>query len=400
MTMGSRFASCRHRLAAVCLGLATVPLVAYGQVDVALQKSVDVTVPDAGQPVQFTVRASNVGSRDATSVLVHDRLPPGLVVPAGAGVFVSAGDYDAASGVWSISQLAAGGDATLVMPAVVAMASPPACLVNVAENATQGDSVAGNDRASAAVKQDATVHCVDLAVDFQAIAMVPPVCSTSRYFDFFVEVANHGPDAARDVIVDLTQSPQFAPGLRFVGSQCSGTRCRFDSIEAGSTRLLSVQSYSFANSQTRTLSFTLSASTVDVDYATADNQAAVDYVLTPFLDCGGYYDFDDAYGVTTTCFIATAAYGSPGERHVAVLREFRDRVLRRSAAGRAFIDWYYEHSPPVARYIGTRPWARAVTRALLAPVVAAVVAPWRTLGMVLLLILAALAWRRRPGVAG
>jgi len=399
MIMGSRFASCHHLLAAFCLGLATAPLVAYGQADVALQKSVDVAVPDPGQPVQFTVRASNVGSRDATSILVRDQLPPGLVVPAGAGVFVSAGDYDAASGVWSISQLAAGGEATLVMPAVVAMASPPACLVNVAENATQGDAVAGNDRASAAVKQDATVHCVDLAVDFQAIAMVPPVCSTSRYFDFFIEVANHGPDAARDVIVDLAQSPQFAPGLRFAGSHCSGTRCRFDSIDAGSSRLLLVQSYSFSNTQTRTLSFTLAASTVDFDYATADNQAAVDYVLTPFLDCGGYYDFDDPYGVTTTCFIATAAYGSSSERHVAALREFRDRVLRRSAAGRVFIAWYYDHSPPIARYIGERPWARAATRALLAPVVAAVVAPWRTLAVALLLILAALAWRSRPVVA-
>jgi len=399
MIMGSRFASCHHLLAAFCLGLATAPLVAYGQADVALQKSVDVAVPDPGQPVQFTVRASNVGSRDATSILVRDQLPPGLVVPAGAGVFVSAGDYDTAAGVWSISQLAAGREATLVMPAVVAMASPPACLVNVAENATQDDADDGNDRASAAVKQDAAVRCVDLAADFQAIAMVPLVCSTSRHFDFFVEVANRGPDVARDVIVDLAQSPQFAPGLRFVGSHCSGARCLFDSIDAGATKLLLVQSYSFSNTQTRKMSFTLAASTLDVDYATADNQAAVDYVLAPFLDCGDYDDFDDAYGVTTTCFIATAAYGSPSERHVLALREFRDDVLRRSAAGRAFIAWYYEHSPPVARYIGERPWARAATRALLAPVGVVVAAPWKTLAVMLLTILVALAWRRRTSVA-
>jgi uncharacterized repeat protein (TIGR01451 family) len=398
MNTHARFASCRRLLAACCLGLVTGPLVAYGQADVALQKSVDVAVPDPGQPVQFTVRASNLGSRDATAVLVRDQLPPGLVAPEGTGVFVSAGDYDAATGAWSISQLAAGGEATLVMPAVVAMASPPACLVNVAENATQDDADDSNDRATAAVKQDAAVRCVDLAVAFQAIAMVPPVCSASRYFDFFVEVANRGPDAARDVIVDLAQSPQFAPGLRFVGSQCSGTRCRFDSIDAGSTRPLLVQSSTFTNTQSRKLRFTLAASTVDIDYATADNQASVEYVLTPFLPCDDVDDFDDAYAVTGACFIATAAYGSPAERHVVTLRQFRDRVLRRSAAGRAFIDWYYQHSPPVARYIAGRPWARAAARALLAPVVAVVVAPWRTLAAVLLLILVALAWRRRSRV--
>ena len=389
-------ASCspRHHLpVACCLGLALLPGVSSSQADIALQKSVDVAVAGPGQPVQFTVRASSVGSRDATSVLVRDQLPPGLVIPAGAGVYVSAGDYDPVAGAWSISQLAAGREATLVMPAVVAMAAPPACLVNVAENATQDDADASNDYATAAVKQDAAVHCADVGVTFQAIAMVPPVCSTSRNFDFSVQVANRGPDAARDVIVDLAQSPQLAPGLRFVGSECSGTRCRFDSIDAGSTRLLRVASSTFQNPQSRQLRFTLAASTIDVDYATADNQQSVDYVLTPFLPCDG--DINAPTGVTATCFIATAAYGSPFERHVAALREFRDRVLRRNAAGRAFIRWYYQHSPPIARYIGERPWARAITRALLAPVVAAIVAPWRTMGLALLLILAAWAWRRR-----
>jgi uncharacterized repeat protein (TIGR01451 family) len=397
MDVDARVTCCRHRLTALCAALVAAPAVAFAQADVALQKTLDVVVPAPGQSVQFTVSARNLGNRDAVNVRVNDALPPGLALPAGMAVYASAGDYSATTGTWSISQLAAGTAATLVMPAVVTMTTPPACLVNVAENVTPDDADAGNDRATAAVKQDAATGCADLAVEFEAIAMTPPVCSVSRSFDFFVRVSNRGPDAAADVLVDLAQAPQLAPGLRFVDDHCGGTRCRFDSIAAGSTQRLAVQSYSFTNTQSQTIRFTLAASTGDVDYATADNQQFVDYVMTPFLSCAGLDD--SAYVISGGCFIATAAYGSSLEPHVMALREFRDRHLQHTAAGRAFVRWYYAHSPRIAHYIAEHAWARAITRALLAPVVAAIVAPWRTLAAVALLGLAAWAWRRRVRTA-
>lgn len=67
------------------------------------------------------------------------------------------------------------------------------------------------------------------------------------------------------------------------------------------------------------------------------------------------------------CFIATAAYGSTQEPHVQVLRQFRDRVLLQSAAGRKFVETYYKLSPPLAHYIAQHPNLRAVTRAALWP---------------------------------
>ncbi len=69
------------------------------------------------------------------------------------------------------------------------------------------------------------------------------------------------------------------------------------------------------------------------------------------------------------CFIATAAHGSADTRNVAILRDFRDEVLARSAAGRYLIDLYYRHSPPLAGVIAERPWLAAVTRFLLWPFV-------------------------------
>ena len=69
------------------------------------------------------------------------------------------------------------------------------------------------------------------------------------------------------------------------------------------------------------------------------------------------------------CFVATAAYGSAQEPGVETLRAFRDKVLVRWAAGRAFVVGYYAVSPPLAAAIRDRPkWRRAV-RVLLAPVV-------------------------------
>jgi uncharacterized delta-60 repeat protein len=69
------------------------------------------------------------------------------------------------------------------------------------------------------------------------------------------------------------------------------------------------------------------------------------------------------------CFIATAAYGSNLDPHVAVLREFRDRVLLKNMAGRAFTQVYYRYSPPLAMLIEKNTPFRAVARCLIFPVV-------------------------------
>lgn len=65
------------------------------------------------------------------------------------------------------------------------------------------------------------------------------------------------------------------------------------------------------------------------------------------------------------CFIATAAFGSKLEPAVVVLREFRDRFLLTNAAGRAFVEFYYNNSPPLARTIAEHTELKILTRGLL-----------------------------------
>jgi len=69
------------------------------------------------------------------------------------------------------------------------------------------------------------------------------------------------------------------------------------------------------------------------------------------------------------CLIATAAYGSPLDPHVEVLRTFRDRHLMTNGAGRAFVDAYYRVSPTIAGFISRHEMARKAVRLMLAPLV-------------------------------
>lgn len=67
--------------------------------------------------------------------------------------------------------------------------------------------------------------------------------------------------------------------------------------------------------------------------------------------------------IESNCFIATAAFGSPVERHVLALRKFRDEHLLTNSLGSAFVDYYYEHSPPVADFIRDKDSLRSLIQA-------------------------------------
>jgi Beta-propeller repeat len=74
-------------------------------------------------------------------------------------------------------------------------------------------------------------------------------------------------------------------------------------------------------------------------------------------------------GNSSTCFIATAAFGSPIAREVGVLREFRDDVLLPHAAGRAAVAAYYRIGPALAGVIAQSETLKALVRAGLAPMI-------------------------------
>lgn len=71
----------------------------------------------------------------------------------------------------------------------------------------------------------------------------------------------------------------------------------------------------------------------------------------------------------TNCFIATAAFGSPLDRHVNRLREFKNQFLVPHYLGRKFVKFYYSVSPPIAKVIAENDVLRSFVRIVLWPVV-------------------------------
>jgi hypothetical protein len=68
------------------------------------------------------------------------------------------------------------------------------------------------------------------------------------------------------------------------------------------------------------------------------------------------------------CFIATAAYGTSLHPHLGLLREFRERYLRTSSAGRLFLSIYERYGPSLAALINRYDILKGLTRIALLPV--------------------------------
>jgi hypothetical protein len=84
---------------------------------------------------------------------------------------------------------------------------------------------------------------------------------------------------------------------------------------------------------------------------------------------GGSSSGSSSSGSSSNCFIATAAYGSPFENHVKILRDFRDVYLLPNRIGHAFVDAYYQYSPKIAAFIADHDILRMVVRVALLPMV-------------------------------
>jgi len=72
--------------------------------------------------------------------------------------------------------------------------------------------------------------------------------------------------------------------------------------------------------------------------------------------------------IVDVCFIATAAYGTPFEPKVQLLRDFRDKILKKCPLGPEIIDVYYTFGGSLSEPVARNEWLQALVRVLLLPV--------------------------------
>ena len=249
---------------------------------------------------------------------------------------------------------------------------------------------------------DEAALSVPIGGDDLAVSVTSPKTSygATEYIPFEVQISRQSINAAQrvhatgvELILEVQSDNDVATAsntnftnARTTGTTCmmenAGRRLRCDIGDLASPRVLPIDVHvEGTGTEGRKLRFTATVSTATFDPVPGNNVDELAVSVKTAADGTPTIRGSD-------CFIATAAYGSWLDPHVATLRSFRDRWLLTNAPGRAFVSWYYRTSPPIADWIAEREWARAVVRAVLAPFVLAVAYPFAALGVFPLFLLA------------
>jgi hypothetical protein len=105
-----------------------------------------------------------------------------------------------------------------------------------------------------------------------------------------------------------------------------------------------------------------------VAYDASRNESGFSNEITYAVPAGATAVGDPSSG-STSCFIATAAFGSYRAPEVILLQKFRDRFLLTNVPGKMFVEFYYRVSPPIADVIGHYDSLKRATRLALKPLI-------------------------------
>ncbi|GAB2800649.1 hypothetical protein GCM10027275_53410 [Rhabdobacter roseus] len=201
--------------------------------DLAVVKTIITPGPYApGQAIIYSVTAKNLGGVLAHDVIVTDVLPASLTYVSS----IPAGEYNNATGIWTIGNMAATANRTLIINATI-KANASGFITNTAivSSPDNDPNQTSNDTSSVTIE---VVSLADLMLAKKVSKVNPALGETITYT---LEVTNKGPQTATNVeVTDLLPA-----GLEFVSSS--------NMTKTGNT--LKGTFASIAKDETKTLSF-------------------------------------------------------------------------------------------------------------------------------------------------
>ena len=82
-------------------------------------------------------------------------------------------------------------------------------------------------------------------------------------------------------------------------------------------------------------------------------------------ETSNWNDGRNTQSTSSDCFVATAAFGTPLQTEIQILREWRDSELSFSLAGRQFIDIYYKMGPHLAHLVEKNKFIARISRSII-----------------------------------
>ncbi len=234
-------------------------------------------------------------------------------------------------------------------------------LINYADDA-EADSLSSSDDESVPYY----IYTTSVSNVSRNSAMTGGVITENKYYDCETEVGEDCTVTARGVVYGVTSYPVY----RTDGESTSSTTEEESSSSGVFPDWTTDTSYNYElvrSGQT-------SDGTGTGEYGSDITQITPNtlYYVRAYavLDDGTvYYGNQLSFKSEDACFIATAAYGSSLEKHVMVLRQFRDRYLQTNDWGRGFVRLYYQYSPPLADFISQSRLLRSAVQLALLPLV-------------------------------
>jgi uncharacterized repeat protein (TIGR01451 family)/gliding motility-associated-like protein len=128
-------------------------IIVISEVDLSLNKEVDIAQPFVGDQVIFAISLTNNSNATATGIEIEEILPSGYEFVSAT---TSAGTYDETTGVWTLASIAGNTTESLMLTATVLDSGDYLNTVTVID-VDQTDSDTSNDTASASVEPNCMV---------------------------------------------------------------------------------------------------------------------------------------------------------------------------------------------------------------------------------------------------